>query len=86
MAGRCVDACSRNRGFLCRKASEPEAVLVAEDDVGLIVGFAEFSIRTDIPSLEGRRTGYVEGLYVMPEFRSRARSDVLGLPATGRIG
>jgi aminoglycoside 6'-N-acetyltransferase I len=57
--------------FFAGKASEPEAVLVAEDDVGLIVGFAEFSIRTDIPSLEGRRTGYVEGLYVMPEFRSR---------------
>jgi aminoglycoside 6'-N-acetyltransferase I len=50
---------------------EPAAVLMAEDADGKIVGFVELSIRTDIVGFEGRRTGYVEGLYLRPEFRGR---------------
>jgi aminoglycoside 6'-N-acetyltransferase I len=45
------------------------AALMAECRTGEIVGFAELSIRDDIPDLQGRRTGYVEGLYVLPELR-----------------
>jgi aminoglycoside 6'-N-acetyltransferase I len=44
-------------------------VLVAETETGAMVGVAELSVRDDIPSLEGKRTGYVEGLYVTPEYR-----------------
>jgi aminoglycoside 6'-N-acetyltransferase I len=45
------------------------AVLIAEDGTGGIVGFAELSIRDDVPTLRGVRTGYVEGLYVVPRAR-----------------
>jgi len=47
------------------------AALVAEDRSGAIVGFAELSARDDVPGLEGTKTGYVEGLYVVPEARFR---------------
>jgi aminoglycoside 6'-N-acetyltransferase I len=45
------------------------AVLVAENPAGTIMGFAELSIRDDVPGLLGMRTGYVEGLYVVPGAR-----------------
>ena len=47
------------------------AVFIAEDGAGTILGYAELSIREDVPGLESIRTGYVEGLYVKPEFRFR---------------
>ena len=47
------------------------AVLMAQNGGGVIVGFAELSIRDDVPALHGIRTGYVEGLYVLPEARCR---------------
>jgi aminoglycoside 6'-N-acetyltransferase I len=50
---------------------EPLAVLVAVDAGGDIVGFAELSIRRDVPSLEGLDTGFIEGLYVTPKARLR---------------
>lgn len=50
---------------------EPEAVLLAEEDGRAVIAFAELSVRTDLPGLEGQRVGYVEGLYVVPEMRSR---------------
>ena len=58
--------------FFAGKLAEPAAVLVAEDPVGKLVGFAELSIRTDLPPLLGRRAGYVEGLYVVPDARGRS--------------
>jgi len=45
------------------------AVLVAESRSGDILGFAELSIRNDLPELEGKKIGYVEGLFVSPELR-----------------
>jgi aminoglycoside 6'-N-acetyltransferase I len=45
------------------------AVLIAESRPSAVIGFAELSIRDDLPELEGKRTGYVEGLYVSPERR-----------------
>jgi aminoglycoside 6'-N-acetyltransferase I len=57
--------------FFAGKLFEPVAVLVAETPAREIVGFAELSIRGDIPGLEGKRVGYVEGLYVRPDVRHR---------------
>ncbi|QNI34903.1 GNAT family N-acetyltransferase [Alloacidobacterium dinghuense] len=56
--------------FFVGLLEEPEAVLVAEDD-GLLIGVAELSLRRDVAGLEGRLTGYVEGLFVRPAFRGR---------------
>ncbi len=57
--------------FFAGTLVEPEAVLVAEND-GLLIGFAELSVRRDVAGLEGKLTGYVEGLFVRPAFRGRA--------------
>jgi aminoglycoside 6'-N-acetyltransferase I len=56
--------------FAGHKFEDLTAALVAESRSGAIVGFVELSIRNDLPGLHGRRTGYVEGLYVSPEVRS----------------
>jgi len=57
--------------FFAGTLPEPAAVLVALIPSGEMIGFAELSIRTDLPSLEEVRAGYVEGLYLRPEFRGR---------------
>ena len=56
--------------FFAGTLVEPEAVLVAEDG-GLLIGFAELSARRDVAGLEGKLTGYVEGLFIRPAFRGR---------------
>jgi aminoglycoside 6'-N-acetyltransferase I len=63
--------------FFAGTLMEPLQVLVAETGAGCFVGFAELSIRTDLPALEGERVGYVEGLYVVPEARSRGSARAL---------
>jgi aminoglycoside 6'-N-acetyltransferase I len=57
--------------FFAGTLIEPLAVLVAVTEGGSICGFAELSIRTDLPGLKEQRVGYVEGLYVVPEARWR---------------
>jgi aminoglycoside 6'-N-acetyltransferase I len=57
-------------GFFAGALPEPEAVLVVERSEGEIIAFAELSVRMDLPSLEGERVGYVEGLYVIPRERN----------------
>jgi aminoglycoside 6'-N-acetyltransferase I len=57
--------------FFAGSLHEPLAVLVAVDGAIRIVGFVELSIRSDVPSLDGKRTGFIEGLYVVPELRFR---------------
>lgn len=57
--------------FFAGTLPEPQAVMMAVLPSGEIIGFAELSIRTDLPGMEGRRTGYVEGMYLRPEFRNR---------------
>lgn len=54
--------------FFAGSLEEPEAVLVAEED-GLLIGVAELSLRRDVAGLEGKLTGYVEGMFVRPAFR-----------------
>jgi len=63
--------------FFAGRLEEPVAVLVAEGAAGALVGFAELSIREDVPGLEGKRAGYVEGLYVRPEVRRRGIARIL---------
>ncbi|HYA98198.1 MAG TPA: GNAT family N-acetyltransferase [Methylomirabilota bacterium] len=67
------DGAAEHRGeiaaFFAGTLDEPDAVLVAEDPARNIVAFAELSIRTDLPGLQGVRAGYVEGLYVIPALR-----------------
>jgi aminoglycoside 6'-N-acetyltransferase I len=57
--------------FFAGTLPEPQAVLMAVLPSGEIVGFTELSIRTDLPGAESKKTGYVEGLYIRPEFRGR---------------
>ena len=57
--------------FFAGTLAEPHAVLVAETTDGRIIGLVELSLRSNIPGLLGQRTGYVEGLYVLPEHRFR---------------
>jgi aminoglycoside 6'-N-acetyltransferase I len=45
------------------------AAFIAEDHEGAALGYAELAVRFDVEGLAGVRTGYVEGLYVVPEFR-----------------
>ena len=56
--------------FFTGSLEEPQAVLVVEED-GLLIGVAELSFRRDVAGLEGKLTGYVEGLFVRPAFRGR---------------
>jgi aminoglycoside 6'-N-acetyltransferase I len=56
--------------FFAGTIDEPQAVLVLQEGSSL-VAFAELSIRGDIQALDGKRVGYVEGLYVVPPFRGR---------------
>ena len=44
---------------------------IAESADGRLIGVAELSIRTDLPSRLGQRVGYVEGLFVVPEARGQ---------------
>jgi aminoglycoside 6'-N-acetyltransferase I len=57
--------------FFANGIEEPVAVLVAEDTTGTMIGFAELSIRFDAAGLAQMRTGYIEGLYVIPQARGR---------------
>ena len=54
--------------FFAGTLNEPQTVFFAENESS-VVAFAELSIRTDVPGLEGKTTCYVEGLYVLPEVR-----------------
>lgn len=47
----------------------PWAVLLAEDDDGQIVGFAELSIRPYAEGCRSPRVAYLEGWFVLPEAR-----------------
>ncbi len=57
--------------YFAKQIEEPLEVLLARSADGEVVGVAELSIRTDVPGLEGRRTGYIEGLYVVPMRRGQ---------------
>lgn len=56
------------RAFLEGRTNEPQAVILALDAESC-VGLMELSTRSDIRSYTGQKGGYVEGLYVLPEYR-----------------
>jgi aminoglycoside 6'-N-acetyltransferase I len=56
--------------FLAHALIEPEAVLVVESHDHDLVGFVELSGRNDLAGLEGKAVGYVEGMYVIPQYRN----------------
>ena len=57
--------------FFAGKLSMPLAVLIAEDQSGKSVGFAELSIRNYAEDCVTDRIAYLEGWYVVPEARRR---------------
>ena len=63
--------------FLAGVAREPQAVLVAEDDSGLLVGFAELSIRAYAEGCSTDRVAFLEGWYVSPTSRRRGIARLL---------
>ena len=56
---------------------EPNEVLIAKDNLGNVVGHVELSIREDIDGLVGKKTGYIEGLYIEEDHRFCSLSRVL---------
>jgi len=58
-------------GFLAGELSMPLAVLIASDESGQAVGFAELSIRPYAEDCVTGRVAFLEGWYVAPEFRRR---------------
>jgi aminoglycoside 6'-N-acetyltransferase I len=57
--------------FFVGTIDEPNAAFIVESSAGKPIAILELSIRKDVPGLEGKRAGYVEGLYVIPELRHR---------------
>ena len=57
--------------FFAGTLAEPEAVLVAITPDREMIGLAELAIRTDLAETANQKTGYIEGLYVIPEARFR---------------
>ena len=54
--------------FFAGTAAEPTTVFLAECD-GQAVALMELSIRSDLPMMPKVNVGYVEGFYIVPEFR-----------------
>jgi aminoglycoside 6'-N-acetyltransferase I len=55
--------------FFAGTLEEPQAVLLAFEG-NLLIAFAELSIRRDLSEI-GQLVGYVEGLYIAPDWRGR---------------
>ncbi|PWS26147.1 GNAT family N-acetyltransferase [Pedobacter yonginense] len=52
--------------------SDNQRILLAKNPKGIAVGFSIFSIRQDyVEGAEKTPTGYLEGIYVEPEFRKK---------------
>jgi len=57
--------------FLSGRSAEPLAVLVAADETGSLVGFAELSIRPFAEGCDSSRVAYLEGWFVAAAARRR---------------
>ena len=57
--------------FFAGHRHDPAEVLLAFDDLGRAIGFAELSIRNIVDSCATGRVAYLEGWYVDPEQRRR---------------
>jgi aminoglycoside 6'-N-acetyltransferase I len=56
--------------FFAGPATEPTAVFLAESGE-LPVALMELSVRQDLSALPNTKVGYVEGFYIVPEFRGQ---------------
>ena len=70
-AGESSDHADEIARFFAGKLSEPRAVLIASDDAGATLGFAELSIRNYAEDCVTNRVAYLEGWYVEPHARRR---------------
>jgi aminoglycoside 6'-N-acetyltransferase I len=68
--------------FFAGTAPEPLAAYLAECD-GQPVAILELSIHTDLLMRPAERVGYIEGLYIVPEFRGHALARQLLRTAQG---
>lgn len=57
--------------FFRDELAEPLAVLFAEADRDQVVAFVELSIRSNVEGCSSTAVGYVEGLYVLPDWRNQ---------------
>ncbi len=68
---------SENKGdmeslFYTLFASENDEILISRADDGIATGFANLSIRRDyVEGSNSSPVGYIEGIYVKPEFRKQ---------------
>ena len=60
-----------DRFFGGRFPRDPWAVLLAEGDEGLLLGFAELSIRPFAEGCRSNRVAYLEGWFVLPKARNQ---------------
>jgi GNAT superfamily N-acetyltransferase len=86
--------------FFSGMLGELNAAFIVENPAGKPIAILELSIREAVPGLEGKRAGYVEGLYVIAELRhhgiarellhtsliGRGRTNALRSRATARSG
>ncbi len=78
-----ADHASEIAAFFAGSASMPLAVLIACDEEGAAVGFAELSIRNYAESAISDRVAYLEGWYVDPAARRRGVGRALIAAAEG---
>jgi aminoglycoside 6'-N-acetyltransferase I len=69
--------------FFARGMTNPAAVLLAVDDTGRALGFAELSIRNYAEECITDRVAYLEGWYVVPGMRRRGIGRALVEAAEG---
>ena len=57
--------------FFAGQARDPQAVLIARDDAGRALGFAELSIRSYAEGCSTDNVAFLEGWFVVPDARGR---------------
>jgi aminoglycoside 6'-N-acetyltransferase I len=57
--------------FFAGRARDPVAALIAKDDTGRAIGFAELSIRSYAEGCTTDNVAFLEGWFVVPEARGR---------------
>jgi aminoglycoside 6'-N-acetyltransferase I len=63
--------------FFAGRSQEPQAVVIADDENGRPIGFAELSIRACAEECSTSRIGFLEGWYVVPEARRKGVGRIL---------
>lgn len=66
-----ADLAAEVRDWLAREQREEREVLLARGPEGVLLGFAELSVRPFAEGCRSDRVGYLEGWYVVPAERDR---------------